>query len=281
MNTPISVASEPQQPRTRALLIFISAASACLFLSYLVALLVSNQAGLAANAVSALCNVVSLVLLALGVRGFLRRYVIGRSLLRQVISHAFCAVAFASFWYWALMVLFAFSNGKSLLHFDVRPVFQGGAIAWQVHQGLTFYCLVAALTYLEVCRSLRKPEVGHVMGATSPSTLESSLSRYFIKKGEDIKPVEVAQIISISGAGDYTEVSTLGGRHLARLTLAEFEEALGSDRFIRIHRSKIVNLDRITRAEPAGAGRVLLHMENGESLLASRSGSKLFRERVI
>jgi DNA-binding LytR/AlgR family response regulator len=65
------------------------------------------------------------------------------------------------------------------------------------------------------------------------------------------------------------------------MTLTEFEQTLTSKNFIRVHRSHIVNVDRVAHAEPAGGGRLLLHMEDGELIPASRAGSRLLRERVI
>jgi DNA-binding LytR/AlgR family response regulator len=65
------------------------------------------------------------------------------------------------------------------------------------------------------------------------------------------------------------------------MTLADFENVLGPKSFIRVHRSWIVNVDRIARAEPAGGGRMLLHMENGEMIQCSRTGSRLLKDRVI
>ena len=98
---------------------------------------------------------------------------------------------------------------------------------------------------------------------------------------DEIQPIDVDTIVSISGADDYAEVTTLGGKHLVRMTLAEFEKSLDPSRFIRVHRSRIVNVERIARAEPAGGGRLLLHMQDGEAIAASRTGSRLLRDRVI
>ena len=107
------------------------------------------------------------------------------------------------------------------------------------------------------------------------------LSRYFIRSRDEIQPIDVDSIVSIAGADDYAEVTTVDGKHLVRMTLAEFEKSLDPARFIRIHRSRIVNVDRISRAEPAGGGRLLLHMEDGEAIPASRTGSRLLRDRVL
>jgi two-component system LytT family response regulator len=262
--------------------LFVPLATGGVFLAYLLVLSLTNSQGLLSNILSALCSVVPLVLLGLAIRAIVRAFVRRLPLAGRLVAHMLLGAAFAFLWYWVLMVLLAFTSGKSLLHFDVRPVFPGPAVAWQLMQGVTLYCLVIALIHLE--GQTRTPDLAPAADSKEPPALanaDPALSRYFVKKGEEIQPVDVRQIVSISGAGDYAEVCTLAGRHLARMTLAQFETALRNERFIRVHRSKIVNLDRVARAEPAGAGRILLHMENGESVLASRAGSRLFRERVI
>jgi DNA-binding LytR/AlgR family response regulator len=65
------------------------------------------------------------------------------------------------------------------------------------------------------------------------------------------------------------------------MTLAEFESRLDPQRFVRVHRSRIVNLDHVDRAEPAGAGRLLLHMDNGEVVSTSRGGAQELKNRAI
>ena len=65
------------------------------------------------------------------------------------------------------------------------------------------------------------------------------------------------------------------------VTLAEFAKSLDPAKYVRVHRSWIVNTDRIARAEPAGGGRLLLHMETGQTISTSREGAKLLRNRVL
>jgi two-component system, LytTR family, response regulator len=276
-----SRAVDAKAARGYDLLRFAPAAAGGLFLTYLVAVLVTNDANVLSAVKSSLCNVVPLVLLGLAVRTITRRYIMGRSMARQIGSHLALGAAFAVLWYWALMVLLAFTSGKSPLQFDVRPFFPAPAVAWQLHQGMIFYCLFVALTHLEATSRPGDSSRSAPSEAPTSDEVDVSPTRYFIRKGEDIHPIDVQQIVSITGAGDYTEVCTLNGQHLATMTLSDFEATLGNERFIRVHRSKIVNLEHVVRAEPAGAGRVLLHMKNGNAVRASRSGSKLFRERVI
>ena len=94
-------------------------------------------------------------------------------------------------------------------------------------------------------------------------------------------PVAVAEIVSIKGADDYSEVFTRTEKHLVRMSLAEFEKRLDAERFLRVHRSWIVNFTKLVRAEPIGGGRFALHMEGGETIAVSRSGAQRLRTRLV
>lgn len=258
---------------------FFGLAALFVFLGYLFALRVSGNGEWGDSVLSSLRNLVPLALLTLAVRSILVGSVMRQLLWVQLACHILLAALFSLLWYWLLMVMIGLTAGESFTEFSVRPFFPGPAYAWQLLQGLTFYSLVAAITYMRA-----KPDIPSLVMAESASGAkekEPGLSRYFIRQGEDIHPVDVAQVVSITGADDYAEVVTLSGRHLVRMTLGDFEKALESGTFVRVHRSRIVNVDRIARAEPAGGGRLLLHMENGEMIQASRAGSKLLRDRVI
>ena len=73
---------------------------------------------------------------------------------------------------------------------------------------------------------------------------------------------------------------TAKGNHLVRRRLGEFESDL-PENFVRVHRSAIVNLDRVVRCEPAGSGRISVHLEGSEAVIASRAGAKILRERTL
>jgi hypothetical protein len=252
------------------------AAFAVTFLGYFVVLRITNDGTVWGTAGSALASVVPLFVLSAAVRWIVRRFLLGRRPAPQLLVHLLLAPAFAYLWYWMLMVLIGLVHGEGATRFEVRPFFPSPAVAWQLLQGLTLYALIVAFTHLEA-----RPQVGTPPPSEEQDGKETNLSRYFIRKGENIYPIDVRDIVTVVGAGDYAEVSTLAGSHLVRMTLAELETALDERRFLRVHRSKIVNLDRVMRAEPAGGGRMLLHMENGEAVPASRAGSRLLREHVL
>ncbi len=268
---------------------FDALAIGLVFLAYLtVFALVRDQSSMASTVVSSLINLAPLVVLTALVRPLIRRHLIDASLLRQLIGHVVLAALFSFVWHWLLLILVGIRSGGSLTEFTVRAFFPEPALAWQLLQGVTLYALVAALTYARARPPLSESALPTAelpsyveTGSDEWQEQEPSLKRYFIRRGEDIQPIDVAQIISIAGADDYAEVTTLEGQHLVRTTLAKFEASLDPAQFLRVHRSRIVNLQQIERAESAGDGRMLLHMSNGEQIQTSRAGAKALRNHVI
>ena len=227
-------------------------------------------------------NTVPVAIFGVLARQIIRDRLIGKANVVQIFGHILLCAGFSMLSFWLLIVLLGLVNGVSPTEFIVRP-FPAGGTAWQMLENVTTYGLIAALTYVPV----QTPNPASIAPPASPAPLEpggrrdAETSRYFIRSGEDIRPIDFDRIICVAGADDYAEVTSLDGRHLVRMTLTEFEKALNAAKFVRVHRSWIVNVDHIVRAEPAGGGRMLLHMQNGEMISASRTGSRLLRGRVI
>lgn len=252
------------------------AATPIVFLVYVVALGIARDLTLAEALAAGVANTVPTILVALPAYRLVGAWLVGRPLLVQVGGHVLLGAAYALLAFWLLMVMLGAVTGESLLRFTVEP-FPGRSSVWQLLQNFTTYGIVAALAYLHA----RPEPVALILADPEAGEPGQSLSRYFIRSGDDLRPIDVNRIVSIAGADDYAEVAMLDGRHLVRMTLAEFEKALDPAKFIRVHRSRIVNLERVERAEPAGGGRLLLHMEDGEIITASRAGSRLLRDRTI
>lgn len=225
--------------------------------------------------VGAAANTIPTVLFGLAAYWVVRTWLAGRSLLVQIPGHLITGGLFSLLTYWLITVMLGVAGAASIVEFSVRP-FPHPASWWQLLQNLTTYGIIATLGYLHA-----RPASAAVTLPGAADAPPQPLSRYFIKSGDDFIPMDVDKIVSIAGADDYSEVATLEGKHLARMTLTEFERALDPARFIRIHRSRIINVQHVQRAESAGGGRLLVHMENGESIPASRSGSKRLREMLI
>lgn len=101
--------------------------------------------------------------------------------------------------------------------------------------------------------------------------------RLLLKDGSDASFLRTDEIEWIAADGNYVRIHTAREEHLVRRTINELENTLNPDRFVRIHRSTIVNLDQVVRLSPAFSGTYYVHMKNGETLVLSRGyRTKLF-----
>ena len=250
-------------------------ATPIVFSAYVLALSIGRGSPIQDALPGSAANTIPTVMFGLVAYWAIRGWVIRQRLMLQIMGHALLCATYSLLTYWLLIVLLGAANGLSVIQFQVEP-FPIRASVWQLLQNATTYGIIATLAYL----GGRAPDVAVVL-ADDRDHPHPGLSRYFIRSGDDIQPIDVESIVSIAGADDYAEVATLDGKHLVRMTLAEFEKSLDPARFLRVHRSRIVNFERIVRAEPAGGGRLLLHMEDGEAIVASRTGSRLLRDRFI
>src|SRR3954465_13672616 len=94
--------------------------------------------------------------------------------------------------------------------------------------------------------------------------------RVLIKSDKKIHFVREQEINFVEAAGNYVHVSLGGDTLFTRSSLNRLEALLSTERFVRIHRSAIVNMDRICHVEPQAGGEYLLTLDGGKQLKASR-----------
>lgn len=95
--------------------------------------------------------------------------------------------------------------------------------------------------------------------------------RLAIKDGSSITFVPVRDIDWIDAAGDYMCVHVQGETHIMRTTMKELEKKLDPSLFQRVHRSTIVNLERVEKVSSHINGEFHLTLKCGNSLKMSRS----------
>jgi len=86
--------------------------------------------------------------------------------------------------------------------------------------------------------------------------------------------VKVKEIMWLQAEGDYVAIHTREKNHVVRGTLSEFHEKLDPQQFVRIHRSTVVNIDRIKILEPLFYGEYSVILHDGTKLKLSRSYRK-------
>ena len=97
------------------------------------------------------------------------------------------------------------------------------------------------------------------------------LKRIPVKSARGTILVLTEEIDWIGSAGHYVELHAGGEKHLIREQLSRLEGKLDPEKFVRIHRSKIVNLDSIKSLHPLFNGDHLIILKNGEELNLSRT----------
>ena len=102
-------------------------------------------------------------------------------------------------------------------------------------------------------------------------------SRLLIRTGGRVFFVRVEDIDWIEAVGNYARIHVGGASHLIRRTMSDLEERLPAERFARIHRATIVNLDRIREMQPAFHGDYLVLLTDGTNLRLSRR----YRDRLL
>ena len=96
------------------------------------------------------------------------------------------------------------------------------------------------------------------------------IDRVVIKSGGRIYFLKIEEIDWVEGAGDYLSLHTGSQTHLIRETMGNFHAKLDSQKFLRIHRSTIVNIERIKDIEPHPKGDYVITLTSGIRLKASR-----------
>jgi len=102
------------------------------------------------------------------------------------------------------------------------------------------------------------------------------LTRFLVRRANRMLLVPADSVRWLEAARNYVRLHVGGSGLLVRGTLSDLERRLDPERFVRIHRSAILNLDVVERFEPASHGdwRVILH--DGETLRLSRR----YRDRL-
>ena len=104
------------------------------------------------------------------------------------------------------------------------------------------------------------------------------LERILIRDGAHVHVVPVDTVDYIQAQDDYVEIKTPQKKYLKQDRLSLLAESLDQRKFIRIHRSFILNLDRLAKIEPLGKDSHVAVLKDGSRLALSKSGYKLLKQ---
>lgn len=111
--------------------------------------------------------------------------------------------------------------------------------------------------------------------------LPQQLDRILVRDRGHIFPVNINHIAYLKSDAKYTALYVDGKTFLVRLGISELAERLDPHRFVRIHRSVIVNLDYVESMKTDEQSQLQLQMRDGSVLVANRESSKMLRDMAI
>jgi len=106
------------------------------------------------------------------------------------------------------------------------------------------------------------------------------IQRIPVESRGKVQYVPVEQIDYIAASGPYAEIVVGTRRHLVRETMQSLEESLDPARFMRVHRSAIVPLDRVETLFRGAGGDYELQLKNGARVRVSRARREDVEERL-
>jgi two-component system, LytTR family, response regulator len=122
-------------------------------------------------------------------------------------------------------------------------------------------------------------ETGHLTGDTrSASPLLHD--RILVKTGSRVLFLNPCDIDWVEAAGNYVKLHVGNEEYIVRESITRLEVMLGARQFARVHRSTIVNLNRVKELRPWFSGEMVIVMQNGTELKLSRTYRKDLERRV-
>jgi two-component system, LytTR family, response regulator len=106
------------------------------------------------------------------------------------------------------------------------------------------------------------------------------LRRVFARTGDRAVPIPVDSIVHVQACGDYSEVHCGAQKFLLHVSLGDLLGRLDPERFCRVHRSHVVNIDAVAYLRDYGDRRLLVGLRDGTEIVASRAASQDLRRLV-
>ncbi|MEM9595793.1 MAG: LytTR family DNA-binding domain-containing protein [Acidobacteriota bacterium] len=125
------------------------------------------------------------------------------------------------------------------------------------------------------------PLLAKLAADPSPEPADSAaeqppLERLTVSHGRGRVTIRLSDVAYFQAESSYVRLHLSDASYLARVPLARLEARLDPRRFVRVHRSYLVQVDRIARLDPLGRGDLRLTLDDGRRLTASRR----YRDRL-
>jgi len=109
---------------------------------------------------------------------------------------------------------------------------------------------------------------------------DEPISRILVRQGSKVHVIPADKLDWVEAQDDYVGLNSGGKSYLKQQTMAELERQLDPARFVRIHRSYILNVDRLARIDTEGGEPKAVVLADGTRLPLSRSGYQRIKKRL-
>ncbi len=124
------------------------------------------------------------------------------------------------------------------------------------------------------------PKIGASDLSAAARPPEQRLERIVVKDGTKVHIIPIAKLDYVEAQDDYIALRSEKKNYLKQQTISSIETQLDPKKFVRIHRSYIVNLERIARIEPYTKDSRVAVLNDGTQLPVSRSGHAKLKEML-
>ena len=107
---------------------------------------------------------------------------------------------------------------------------------------------------------------------------EERSKRIVVRVKNEIKIIQTQEVAFFEAEDDYISIHTQEGKFLKKMTMKQLEESLDPDKFARVHRSFLVNLQEVSGLEPYEKESYLLRLRSGQKIPVSTSGYARLRQ---
>lgn len=115
-----------------------------------------------------------------------------------------------------------------------------------------------------------KPETTKLLDTASASPQQHN--RIVVKTGNKVKIIPMSEVHYLEADDDYVKIVTAEGSFLKNKTMQHYERTLDPLHFVRVHRSFIIQINRITRIDPYQKETHLAILRDGKQIPVSKTG---------
>lgn len=202
--------------------------------------------------------------------------------LQQFINYFALGVLVISLWvvlsYAASYLIFGNENAEELVDIIPMSAFIGILLYLLIIQFIQSHIVnTESVNKSKEENSCEQKEVIVTNDDQIESDVTENIERIAVKIGQKIHVILVPDIIYIESDGDYVRIITDKGKFVKEDTMKYYESGLPKSQFVRVHRSYIVNVEKIHRIELYEKQNQMLILKNGDQIRASVSGYKSLR----